>query len=68
MHFWRGLAEWLAVLGSAEYLHCMYWDRNTVQVLLYKQMGIFTNNSYILREIGEECEEKGNSSQTNEMV
>ena len=58
MHFWRGLAEWVAVLSSAEYVHCLYWDRNTVQVLLYKQMGIFSNNSFILREIAKECEEK----------
>ena len=58
MHFWRGLAEWVAVLSSAEYVHCLYWDRNTIQVLLYKQMGIFSNNSFILREIAKECEEK----------
>ena len=46
------------MLSSAEYVRCLYWDRNTVQVLLYKQMGIFSNNSFILREIAKECEEK----------
>ena len=60
MHFWRGLAEFVAVLASAEYVHCLYYDRNTMQVLLYQNLGIFSSNSYILREVGKECEEMVN--------
>ena len=60
MHFWRGLAEFVAVLCSAEYIHTLYYDRNTVQIMLYKQFGIFSSNSYILKEIRGKCEELAN--------
>ena len=67
MHFWRGLAEFVAVLCSAEYIHTLYYDRNTVQIMLYKQFGIFPSNSFIVKEISQQCEEVSNQM-TNQLV
>ena len=56
MHFWRGFAEFLAVLCSAEYVGQLYYDRNKVQLLLFKEYGILPKNSHVLRELSEEDE------------
>lgn len=56
MHFWRGFAEFVAVLCSAEYICQLYYDRNKVQRLLFKEFGILPTNSYVLRELSQEDE------------
>ena len=56
MHFWRGFAEFLAVLCSAEYVGQLYYDRNKVQLLLFKDYGILNKNYHVIRELSEEDE------------
>lgn len=53
MHFWRGFAEFIAVFCSAEYICQLYYDRNKVQSLLFKEFGILPKNPYVLRELSE---------------
>lgn len=56
MHFWRGFAEFIAVLCSAEYLCQLFYDRNKVQSLVFKEFGILPKNSHVLHELSEEDE------------
>ena len=49
MHFWRGFMEFVAVTFFAEYLCQLYYDRNTVQHLLFKKYGILPTNSYVVK-------------------
>lgn len=60
MHFWRGFMEFVAVTFSAEYLCQLYYDRNTVQHLLFKKYGILPTNSYVVKELSAEDEEMVN--------
>ena len=56
MHFWRGFAEFVAVLCSAEYICQLYYDRNKIQSLLFKEFGVMPKNIYVLRELSEDDE------------
>ena len=60
MHFWRGFMEFIAVLFFAEYLCQLYYDRNKVQLLLFKKFGILPTNGYVMRELSAEDEEMVN--------
>ena len=56
MHFWRGFAEFVAVLCSAEYICQLYYDRNAILRSLFKEFGYLPKNVYLLRELSEEDE------------
>ena len=61
MHFWRGFMEFVAVTFFAEYLCQLYYDRNTVQHLLFKKYGILPDNSYVMKELLAEDEDMLNA-------
>lgn len=50
MHFWRGFVEYIALLGSAQLLLFLYYDRNEMQSILMDTMNSFPTNLYILKE------------------
>ena len=60
MHFWRGFMEFVAVTFFAEYMCQLYYDRNTVQHLLFKKYGILPTNSYVVKELSAQDEEMVN--------